>query len=366
MDKNKLERIVMVGPSSERTGGIRSVVDTLINSWDSDRYSLLYLPSSCEGSIFRKALYFLKSVIRFVGCLINNKPDIVHIHFSWKMSFWRKAIFVILARFTNVKIILQCHASRFDIFYSHAGWLRRKLIERILISADIVLTVSNSWKIYFEELLPNLRVKVLHNPVVIPVSKPEHHFNEEIILFLGRIEARKGIFDLLEAVPATIKVNPDLVYMIGGDGDRSHVEAIVEELGVQDHVQFLGYIRGEDKEDLFSRATLFCLPSHHEGLPVAILEAMAHGLPIISTYVGGIPEQVIDGENGFLIDPGDVDELSNKISRLLNDKDLQIQMGQRSLSIIEQTFQVDAIEERLYSFYDELLNRNTESSGTQI
>jgi glycosyltransferase involved in cell wall biosynthesis len=365
MDKNQLERIVMVGPSSERTGGIRSVVDTLIDSWDFDHYSLVYLPSSREGSLIAKALYTLKGVIRFALHLIRNKPAIAHIHFSWKMSFWRKAIFVILARFAKMKIILHCHASRFDIFFNRAGWLRRKLIKRILISADTVLTVSSSWKVYFENLLPNLPVRVLYNPVVIPEVKPVQRFKQKIILFLGTIEVRKGVFDLIETVPETIMGNPDVVYWIGGDGDRSHAEDMVRDLGVQENVRFLGYIRGEEKEEAFSKATLFCLPSHHEGLPVAILEAMAHGLPIISTRVGGIPEQVIDGENGFLIDSGDVNDLSNKITRLLNDRELQIRMGQRSLSIIEQTFQVEAIIERLYSLYDELLNRNTDLTSTR-
>jgi glycosyltransferase involved in cell wall biosynthesis len=345
----------MIGPAEGRRGGIRSVVQTLINNWDTTRFPLIVVPDSFEGNFWKKGIFTARSYIHFVAQMLLNKPSIVHIHFSWKMSFWRNSIFVFISRISRAKLILHSHSSRFDVFFQDSGWLGQFYIKCILRFADLILTVSRSWQGYFEDLTPGRTIQVLYNPIKKPEEITVDEKRQKAILFVGHIEERKGIYDLIHTAPIVKTNHPEVEYLIAGIGELEKARELARKLMVQDHVRFLGYIQGPDKEDAFRRATLFCLPSYHEGLPVAILEAMAHGLPIVATEVGGIPEQVTHGVNGFLINPGDIDGLTKKLNELLGDGDMQARMGQQSLAMIEETFEVQAVIENLYQYYENLL-----------
>ena len=124
-----------------------------------------------------------------------------------------------------------------------------------------------------------------------------------------------------------------------------------EELGIADHVELLGWVRGEDKERLLATAVLYVLPSYNEGLPVSVLEAMAAGLPILTTPVGGIPEAVTDGVEGFLVEPGDVRTLADRLERLLADADLARRMGVAARHKVEAAFSANAVVPQLEAMY---------------
>jgi glycosyltransferase involved in cell wall biosynthesis len=220
----------------------------------------------------------------------------------------------------------------------------------------LILTVSRSWKGYFEGLSPKRPVQVLYNPIKKPVEIAADKKRQKAILFVGHIEERKGIFDLIYSAAVVKKEHPEVEYLIAGIGELDKARELARILMVQDHVRFIGYVRGIEKAEAYNKARVFCLPSYHEGLPVAILEAMAYRLPIIATNVGGISEQVIDGVNGFLVSPGDVDMLSEKINHLLSDDEMQARMGQQSAALVEGTFEVQAVLKTLYQYYENLLS----------
>lgn len=178
--------------------------------------------------------------------------------------------------------------------------------------------------------------------------------DRKVILFLGRLAHRKGFFDLIHALASLRRQGHDVELWAGGDGDLDHAMAVAREHNVADAVRILGWIGEEEKSDALRRAWVFCLPSYAEGLPMALLEAMGAGVPVVTTRVGGIPEAVDDGCEGYLIKPGDREELQKALASVLDDQELRRQMGVAARLRVETTFSLRSTVQVLEGVYEEL------------
>lgn len=148
--------------------------------------------------------------------------------------------------------------------------------------------------------------------------------NNSYILYLGSLIKRKGVDVLIQAFHRISKDYPNVRLKIAGEGkEMDNLKTLASELGLSQNVEFLGIVRGENKTHLLRNALFLILPSRSEGLPVVILEAFASGIPVIASRVGGIPDIVEDGKNGFLVSPENANELTSKMLLLLEDKSLR-------------------------------------------
>ena len=163
---------------------------------------------------------------------------------------------------------------------------------------------------------------------------------------------RKGVYDLIQAAEKIVGKNSKVKFILCGDGEIQKVRELIEKKGLSKNFEVPGWI--EDKEKYLKKADIFVLPTYHEGLPNAILEAMAAGLPVISTPVGGIPEAVQEGKNGFLINPGEVSRLQEKMLLLMGNLLLRKRMGKYSRKIAEDKFDIRKILHQLGMIYDAL------------
>ena len=170
--------------------------------------------------------------------------------------------------------------------------------------------------------------------------------------FFGLLGARKGIFDLLQAM-LILKETGKFTLAVCGDGVIEKVRKKVEELNLKDIVKIHGWTAGEDKIRIMNECDSIVLPSYNEGLPMVILEGMSLSKVVISTNVGGIPEVINDNDNGYLIEPGDIDMLVSKISAL-SDKEKSQDIANNARSTYERSFSPDAIIPKLESIYKEL------------
>jgi glycosyltransferase involved in cell wall biosynthesis len=177
-------------------------------------------------------------------------------------------------------------------------------------------------------------------------------------LFLGTVGPSKGAFDLLEALSLLKSNNNSLYLTFAGpeerEGDLFRVEKKLKELALEQVCRVAGPVYGAEKAQLLSEAGVFVLPSYKECLPMAILEAMAAGLAVVTTPVGGIPEVVKEGYNGFLIAPGDVKALAEKLTILAGNPNLREAMGKCSREFAEQELDVKPYINRLVALYESL------------
>ena len=171
------------------------------------------------------------------------------------------------------------------------------------------------------------------------------------MLFLGRLSAAKGIFDLLEAIAALRAAVPDVRLVCAGDGDRAAVARHAERLGIADAVKFTGWVGPSGKRALLESAAVFALPSYAEGLPVGLLEAMAAGVAVVAAPVGGVPEALVDGVSGFFAAPGDRATLTRLLRKLLLDKPLAARIGAAARESVRLRFAPERALARLEEIY---------------
>lgn len=179
--------------------------------------------------------------------------------------------------------------------------------------------------------------------------------NSAEILFVGRLEDLKGPHDLINAFAQVRKGNKDLdstLRFVGDGPARSSLEKQVEELGLRDFVSFEGYAPPDTVSEFLQKTAVFCLPSYAEGVPVSLMEAMVHGVPVVSTRVGGISELIVDGESGLLISPGDVSQLSAALEELLSDAALQSKMGAAGIEKVSSEFSAVGQIESLVELFE--------------
>lgn len=174
---------------------------------------------------------------------------------------------------------------------------------------------------------------------------------EKYILFIGRLSYRKGLFDLLECAEVVCQ-HYDVRFILVGKGElEQKIRAIIEKKGLQDSIILVGHQNREELVKLYQRATIFVLPSHYEGLPTVLLEAMSCGLPVVATNVSGCPGVVSDGENGILIPAKSPEMMVEAISRLLDDEVLRNDLGRNARKTIEERNTWDHVAGKIEACY---------------
>jgi glycosyltransferase involved in cell wall biosynthesis len=359
----------MIGPGKGVIGGISTLAETLVPVLE-QQVDLLYLPTvrrrplkeSGKVSLQNMALA-VSQYARFLYALHRFRPHIIHLHTSQSVAWLKDTFFILVGKAHRCHIVLHMHGGNFDELYDKSARCVQSYTRRVMGLADAVIAVSAEWRRRLAHIVHFDRVFTFRNCIAIDAILPRfsHRSTNGVkALFLGTIGPGKGAFDLLEAMGRLKTRGCSLHLWVAGyeerDGDLARARTRLEELHLEDMCQLVGTVQGLRKAQLLSEASLFVLPSYHEGLPMAILEALAAGLPVVATPVGGIPEVIKDGYNGFLVTPGDVEALAEKLAILANDRHLCEVMGRRSRKIAKQELDVKPYVKRLVALYESLVN----------
>lgn len=338
-------------------GGIRTVVESYRDDGLFAQYGVQWIATHREGSSWQRMAATSSAYLSMCLLLLKGHVAAVHSHISMRGSFWRKAIFNSTARMFGVPTLAHLHGSEFKSFYAAQPPWRRRLIAREFERCRQVLVLSESWAEFVRSMAPKASVRILPNYVHIPERTDARSAlrGDVNVLFLGLVGARKGVFDLIPAFAKALAVLPKLRLLIGGNGEVETARALARSVGIEDRVDFLGWVSGDQKAQALRAAHIYVLPSHNEGLPVSILEAMSYGLPVIATRVGGIPELVRAGLDGLIVDAGDIDALALAILSLAESPERRHTMGESAYERAVRLFSKDAVLPALRQVYDELL-----------
>lgn len=299
-------------------------------------------------------------VIIKLFCLIRKKKiQIIHTHLVHASIIGR-----IAAKLAGVKSII---TTRHYVYYhkekSLVNWVERKTA----VFNNNFIAISNAVKEYMvnrEKYEPD-RITMIYNSVdlglfdsrdrdVIPRN------NNFLIGSVGRLHPSKGYDTLLKSMPQVIEKFPQVKLMIAGNGtEKAHLEKLCTQLHISDKVIFLGRKTPEEIRNLLREINLFVLVSNWEGFGLAVVEAMASGLAVVTTKVGGLPEIVENGRTGFLVPPVQPHALAEKMIRLLKDQKLSMEMGKQGRKRAAAFFSLDRIIMKLEDLYRELLNQKT-------
>jgi glycosyltransferase involved in cell wall biosynthesis len=302
---------------------------------------------------------FIKSILRS----ISDEFDVIHYHtpLSPPIDFGLPIV-------TTVHTPMKTDTSKVELVnpLSVAVKLQGKisyLLEKQLFSiSNIVTSVATS---VAEELteygLKKEDIVVVGNGVDETIFYPvETRNKEKYVLYTGRLSYRKGLFDFIYAGVILSEKYPDIKFKLTGKGPLlEQLQSKVKEAGHEDKFEFLGHVTKDELINLYQNATVFVLPSHYEGLPTTLLEAMACGAPVVATAVSGNLDVIEDGKNGLLVPIKSPSLMADAVSNLLDDDLLRVDLGKAARKTIEDKFTWDAISDKIMACYLSVLQEGS-------
>lgn len=352
-------RILIVGPYPPAVGGMVSVIQSILNSRLKDAYELAAFPMtsarSDAESLLRRIARHLSRWTAFVHVLRSRRIDVVYLHTCSGATFYRQMLDFAAARMLGAKTIWHLHGGRFDKFLDELRGLRRLAVRHALERADRVIVLGKNWQRVIEDFAPAAQTVVVQNAVDVSPQAHDLPPDDRRCIFVGDLSPQKGVDDLLEAAARDLQ-DAELRIIGAGSQNRHHeLDARITAFGARGRIKLLGAIPQHQVQAELRQAALFVLPSYGEGLPVAMLEAMAAGVPVVVSNVGAIPEVVRDGREGFLIQPGDRSALVDRCRRLLRDQSLRRDMGRHARKRICRQFGLDRMGQKLSDVMADLL-----------
>ncbi len=356
--------MLVIGPM-RGVGGMATSMRLQLGSRLGEHYQLMALDCSKQTPPGRPLVQGVWSqlgkTLRLQQLLRRHRPQVVHIHTCSGTTFYRSVIDLWIARRYGARTLLHVRGGQFLEFLKGATRLGRWFARQGLLKADRVITLSACWEQRLRGFEPRIRSFVLHNGVNLPeaVADPRQG-PRPTVLFVGALRKAKGVDDLIEAVAALPRRQRDgvQVRLVGPDPDgrASAIQTLIRRRGLQQTVTVVGPLPAAEVGQELAAAALFALPSHAEGLPNALLEAMAYGLPVVVTAAGAIPEVVEHGREGLVVAIGDRAALSDSLARLLQDPDLRAAMGQAARRKVRRCFRQEVTVRRLDGLYRMLLD----------
>lgn len=319
--------LVMLGAAAETRGSVAAAVQACRADGLFRRWPLEYVATTSALGAADNAALLWRAVRRYGELLGRHRRAVVHAHFTARAGFWRQGAFAAIALAMGRPLIVQLHGGGYESFHDRCGSPGRVAIRTLLERAAAIVVPCESLRSWVRRLARHANVVCIPAPVSVAPAPPELAGRPNVILSLARLERDKGIFDLLDAVAAVRAAVADVRLVCAGEGDREAVAAHAERLGIRDAVKFVGWVGPSGKRALLESAAVLALPSYSEGLPASLLEAMAAGVPVVASTVGGIPEIVSDGTTGLLAAPGDQAALARHLRKLLLDRALAGRLG---------------------------------------
>jgi glycosyltransferase involved in cell wall biosynthesis len=312
---------------------------------------------------FVKIFRYFSIVFQLVKMLITQRPDLCYFALTVKgAAFYKDAFLIMLIKLFNVKLVYHFHnkgvlLKQNKFTYNLVYRFVFKNVDAILLSKFLYSDV--------QKYIPIDKIHICHNGIA-PDNKSNQiekkYKNQTVkILFLSNLIESKGVYVLLEA--CSILKQKNILFecdYIGGEGDifAAQFESKVQMLGLSNEVKYLGKKYGEEKNIAFANADIFAFPTYYDNecFPLVLLEALQHGLPIVSTFEGGIQDIVDDGKMGFLVEQRNIQQFAAKLEILALDDELRSEMSKAGRIKFQKDFTLNKFEENLNEILHQIVN----------
>lgn len=350
-------------------GGMGSVTRTI-----ADGLGLCDPPIPCtvidprgDGAIWRSPGFFMGAVLRLIAAR-RSGADILHLQVSERTSFLRKGLLLFLGRTLGMRTVLHHHGAELVSFYEGARPLVRWWTRLVSRRADRTVVLGEAWRRFAvrDAGVAPRRVVLLRNgagDVAPAVARRRQGAGTDRdagrrpvrLAMIANLSDRKGVPELLAALVRLRQNGHALRATFAGGGEIERFRREAERLGVGDICVFTGWVGREAVLDVLSEADISVLPSHDEGLPMAIIEAMSAGLAVVATPVGAIPEVLTHERDCLLVPPGSVDALTAALERLIADPALRRALAAEGRAQFERRFSAAGFMENLLVVYADAL-----------
>lgn len=336
----------MLGPDLTVRGGMSSVEKILLERLQySEKLHIEFIPTHRELSKIGKLIFAGSSYVRFLGHLMTKRTDVVYIHISADAGFFRKSLFAITGSVLGKRIVMHMHGGYFEDFYRSSSRTTQKYIKYVMEHTDKIIVLTEEWKNFYRRFVEKDIFTVISNGV--EVGRNKYNPQGTFITFMGMLNKKKGVYDILDIVREVVVQYPGVRFVLAGNGDIQKVKQTAIDRDLGDFVSVPGWISEKQIEEVLSETVIYLLPSYAEGLPMSVLEAMAYGIPVIASDVGGLHEVIATDENGILIEPGDKLFMKNSILRLLGQKELRMKLSHNGHQTVKDKFSANIFAQKV-------------------
>lgn len=328
--------VLVIGPAPGQAGGISSVMSYLeAETKDDERFQVVFLDTLKNARWSIRA--FIHVVGRTVWMIVRSKISgfglVCHLNVSTGGSTLRKWFISVICRSTGTPYVLHLHGSKYKRFFAESAPLVHFITLQLFKYSNKVIVLGSAWRDYVINELgaDEGRVVIVANgtPCLDIVSREGRPATHRVrVIFSGRLSEQKGVPELLAAADLIYEANQDFELVLMGD---SRDESLLREAGTKPYCTLTGWLKHDEVVRELISSDIFTLPSHDEGLPMAMIEAMSLAIPVVVTTVGAICDVIDSGQEGFLVKPGDVEDLRSALQSLIVDRELREEMGQKAL-----------------------------------
>lgn len=353
--------VLLLGPSLSAVSGVSTHLNQLLASRLSQDFQLEHFQVGSEGrqeSRYGRIARYLLSPLH-LGLRLMRGSAVVHINTSLNKAFWRDLAYLLVAKLCGAPVLYQIHGGALPQDFAPTPFAAR-LLKAVLRLPDAVVVLASVELEAYAKFVPGQRVLALPNGVdcssrgrVVRMPTPARMPLQ--LLYLGRLDRAKGLYEAVCGFWLARRRGVRARLTIAGEGaEDESLRLLVHRLGLDSDVAFTGPVFGEDKAELFSSADVLLLPSYAEGLPYALLEAMAAGVPPIATPVGAIPDVVKEGVHGFLVPVRRAKAIARCITQLAEHRDQLAAMSNACRRRIVARYSSERVAEDFARLYGEM------------
>jgi glycosyltransferase involved in cell wall biosynthesis len=366
----KVPKVLLVAPLPPPFGGICYLTRALLDAGLGQGFQLVHLNISKNtlreefGKVTLLDVWLaLRNLTRFSWLLVRERPQVVYVQSTADTGFYRDWVFITTARLANCKVLLHLHGTRHSAPFK-SGWFHSHLVRWSLSCANYVIVPTKADLAGYLDYGLKVPVEVIHNTAYAPPEfqdrvRQTRLSNTVSLIGIGRLSEAKGSWDLFRALALVRQCESNVRLTWVGLGafpsDDEYAHQLCASLGLTDHITLAGQLSDEEKFFELSRADILVLPTHTEGFPLSLLEGMAMGLPVVTTPVGGIPEIVKDGVNGYLVSPKDVEMLAERILTLVKEPGKRQRMGEANARLYREQLSAHKVVARIHTLLRELI-----------
>ena len=357
--------VLLLGPHRAAVSGVSTHLNLLIDSTLGDEYEVVHFQVGSEGrdeGAIGKVLRLLVSPFFLAASIIFRHVSIVHINTSLnRKAYWRDLAYLFVSKALGARVVYQVHGGELPRkFFANRPALT-SFLRWTLGVPDLVVVLAQIELNAYKEFIPRQQVVALPNGIDcrpfsgVPTvrSDPSHPLQ---IVYVGRIAREKGLYETLQGLRLAHELGVDARLVIGGSGaEEPRLRRYAQALGIANRVVFVGPVFGNDKVKLLSGADVMVLPSYSEGLPYALLESMAAGVPVIATPVGAIPDVVSHDIHGFLVPPRDGKAIAEAIAILAGDREKLSWMSRACRRRVRAAFSIERLAQEFSYHYARLV-----------
>lgn len=351
--------VTIVGSNNKPTGGVHRYISNLHEQMPATVDSSVYDVGAPEGSgpvwFLESFLLALLDALRFPLC---RPPDVLHVHTAYAFAFVRSSFYVLFGAYVwRRPVVLHVHGSSFDDFVDTDSRLLTWYVRWVLDATDRIIVLGDYWHEVVAEHADPDKLRILPNAVHTERYEPRYDADPARLVYISDLIERKGVAEMVETVE-TLCGDEDREVRVDLAG-RGELADAFEDLDARyDAVTYHGFVSEEKKRQLLNESTIYVLPSYAEGLPIAMLEAMAGGNAVVATTVGSIPE-VISAENGRLVEPGDAEALTDAVRSLLDSLAETERVARTNRDLAVEHHSWNEVIDRVVDCYETLVDGST-------